>query len=296
MISGYIYLSRKLMSYPFYRDSEYVHLWVHLLMSASYTERRIKIDNSDKFITLLPGQLWTSRPRLAEQTGIEQSKVERILKAFQNEQLIEQQASNKYRIISVNDYARAAKGELENEQQMNSKRTAKEQQMNTYNKVKKGKAGKKEEKEPKNFPPEALRLSCLLADLILQRTPGNSDLLPAKRPATLTLWADNVTKINHLDQRAWEEIEAVICWCQADEFWAPIILSGAKLREKYNQLSAKMEATKLRTTAGATKGKGAISPEDQNHDVIRRYMEARNDRINLCPGDGALGIGFQAIN
>jgi hypothetical protein len=42
-----------------------------------------------------------------------------------------------------------------------------------------------------------------------------------------------------LDNRAPESIEAVIRWCQADTFWQNNILSGAKLREQYDQLDLK---------------------------------------------------------
>jgi hypothetical protein len=37
-------------------------------------------------------------------------------------------------------------------------------------------------------------------------------------------------------------LEAVIRWAQADDFWCGNILSGAKVRQKFDQLSMKMAA------------------------------------------------------
>lgn len=66
-------------------------------------------------------------------TGINESKVERILKCFESEQQIEQQGYTKYRVISITNWNKYQGAKQENEQQMNSKRTANEQQMNTDN-------------------------------------------------------------------------------------------------------------------------------------------------------------------
>jgi hypothetical protein len=45
-----------------------------------------------------------------------------------------------------------------------------------------------------------------------------------------------------LDSRRADDIEAVIEWCQANEFWQNNIISTQKLRDKFDQLKMKMEA------------------------------------------------------
>jgi len=100
----------------------------------------------------------------------------------------------------------------------------------------------KEVKTTKTFSPEALRLSGMLADLILENNAGNTELAAGKRQATVARWGDDIDKIHRLDGQPWEHIEAVIGWCQADSFWSPNILSGVKLRKQFNQLFAKMAA------------------------------------------------------
>jgi hypothetical protein len=91
------------------------------------------------------------------------------------------------------------------------------------------------------LPPEALRLSGMLADLILKNLPNHSGLTASKRNRTVTSWAWDIDKMNRIDGRSWEDIEHIIRWCQSDTFWKSNILSGAKLRDKANQLSAKMQ-------------------------------------------------------
>jgi len=89
-----------------------------------------------------------------------------------------------------------------------------------------------------------LRLSELLLNLILERRNG------FKRP-DLQKWARNIDRMLRVDKRDPEEIERVIKWCQADEFWQNNILSTGKLRKQFDQLALKMN-----------KGKSKDSGED----------------------------------
>jgi len=53
-------------------------------------------------------------------------------------------------------------------------------------------------------------------------------------------WAKDIDKLHRLDGHPWDRIAAVAAWSQADPFWQANILSGAKLREKFDQLQAQM--------------------------------------------------------
>lgn len=53
---------------------------------------------------------------------------------------------------------------------------------------------------------------------------------------TLLRWAGDIEKLIRIDQRSPEEVERVIRWCQADNFWKSNILSGGTLREKFDRL------------------------------------------------------------
>lgn len=134
-MSGWIKLHRKILDNPIVcRDSDYLAVWTYLLLNATHKEYSAVF--SGQKITLLPGQLITGRKSISEQFNISESKVQRILKAFENDRQIEQQTSNKNRIISILSWVEYQDVEQQNEQPVNNKRTTTEQQVNTNKNVK----------------------------------------------------------------------------------------------------------------------------------------------------------------
>lgn len=143
MQQGYIRLYRSMIDKGWSRRPDYVAVWVYILMRGNYKDQEVMIDG--QIVMIQPGQFVTSRKQMSINTGVHESKIQRILSLFENEQQIEQQARSKYRLISIVNWDKYQAREHHNEQQMNSKRTASEQQMNT------DKEGKKERrKEKKN--------------------------------------------------------------------------------------------------------------------------------------------------
>jgi len=124
MHRGYVPVWRKLKDSTFYRDSEAVHLWLHILFEAQHTEK--KEWYKGKEIVLQEGQFTTGRKRLASETGISESKIQRLLKKFEKCHMIEQQTNSANRLISIVNY----KSHKASEQQTNNKRTIGEQQVN----------------------------------------------------------------------------------------------------------------------------------------------------------------------
>jgi hypothetical protein len=80
---------------------------------------------------------------------------------------------------------------------------------------------------------DEVRLAELLFGKILSRNPKH------KKPNIHT-WAKEVDRMIRIDKRTTEEIRDMIEWCQAHTFWQNVILSTAKLREKFDQLLLKM--------------------------------------------------------
>lgn len=78
------------------------------------------------------------------------------------------------------------------------------------------------------------RLAALLLDLILKLNPK------AKKP-NLNSWTADIDNLIRLDGRSAKEVEKVIRWSLADDFWCKNILSGRKLREKFDQLFVSMQ-------------------------------------------------------
>jgi hypothetical protein len=126
---GYIAVYRTLFSKGWYRKSEYVHLWLHLLMKATHKGKETWFDSQT--LKLKPGQIVTGRKKLARETGINESKVERILKCFEIEQQIEQVSCSTSRLISISNWTKYQSGEQAFKQRVNSGRTAGEQRVNT---------------------------------------------------------------------------------------------------------------------------------------------------------------------
>ena len=129
MEQGWISLHRKMKDKGFYRKSEYVHLWIHLLLSANHEEKEFLWNG--KIIKIQRGQFITGRNSLEKETGIDSSKIQRALELFENEHQIEQQKTNKYRLITILNWESYQKVNSK----VNSKRTATEQQLNTNNNV-----------------------------------------------------------------------------------------------------------------------------------------------------------------
>lgn len=89
---------------------------------------------------------------------------------------------------------------------------------------------------------EEVRLAKLLFSLIRGRKPNYQVKIKSEKQkeALYQKWADHIDKLIRIDERGPAQIEAVIRWCQKDDFWKDNILSTEKLREKIDKLELKM--------------------------------------------------------
>ena len=133
--NGWVKLHRKMLDNPIImKDAEHLAVWMYLLLNATHAEYPALFKG--KKITLQPGQLITGRKSIASTLCVSESKVTRILSAFESEQQIEQLTSNKNRLISVVNWDKYQIFDQQNEQQMNNNWTTTEQQVNTNKKNK----------------------------------------------------------------------------------------------------------------------------------------------------------------
>jgi len=95
---------------------------------------------------------------------------------------------------------------------------------------------KKEEVEVVTFSIDDMRMVDLLIELIQQNNPE------WKMKGSRETWAEHIEKLHRIDERTYEQIEAMIRWIQQDSFWSQNILSTAKLREKFNDLIPRLRA------------------------------------------------------
>ncbi|GAB4389916.1 MAG: hypothetical protein Kow0025_18400 [Thermodesulfovibrionales bacterium] len=123
---------------------------------------------------------------------------------------------------------------------------------------------KEKRKSSKKTPqPEALRLSGLLADLILQNYPNHRDL-NGKRDKTVESWAEDIDLLIRKDNQTPQDVEATIRWCQADSFWWKNIKSGSKLRAQWDTLRAEM------ISKGGGKGNGSRPQADPIEAALKK--------------------------
>lgn len=151
-MDGWIKLHRKVLENPIAcKDSDHIAVWNYLLLNATYKSYSTLLDG--KSIVLLPGQLITGRKVIAEKFKIDESKVQRILKLFESEQLIEQLTSVTCRLISIRSWDEYQSGEQPNEQLVNNDRTTSEQRVNTIQEGNKDKKEKKATSVGSDVPP-----------------------------------------------------------------------------------------------------------------------------------------------
>ncbi len=117
-MKGYILLHRQMLENPTVnKDSDYFAVWVYLLLNAAHCPRRVIFNGKE--IELKSGQLVTGRKKISDDQHISESKVDRILRAFVREQQIEQQMSNRNRLISILNWDKYQINERQIEQQVN---------------------------------------------------------------------------------------------------------------------------------------------------------------------------------
>ena len=148
MGSSWIKLHRKLLKHPRAKDPHWLAVWVYLLLSA--THNAVPNLFRGKAITLYPGQLITGVLVISERTGVDRSKVWRILKTLKSEKQIEILASNRSSLISIVNWGEHQNVEYLDGKQVSTKRVPGEYLVSTSQE---GEEDKKVEEEPPIVPP-----------------------------------------------------------------------------------------------------------------------------------------------
>lgn len=105
-----------------------------------------------------------------------------------------------------------------------------------------------QDNEKADFKIEIITLCNLLADLMVDNG--------VKRPTVSGKWLSDMDKLNRIDEKTFEQIEAAIRWSQNDSFWSSNIHSPAALRKQYEKM--RLQAVRNKSTKGV--------------DVVRDYL------------------------
>lgn len=142
-MGGWVKIHRKLLDNPVAcKDADHLYVWMYLLLKA--THEGISAMFKGEKIVLEPGQLITGRKKIALQTGVEESKVKRILELFKSDQQIERVSTNQNSLITIVNWSKYQLYESQSDQQMTNERPTDDQPVTTNKNVKKEKKEKKE--------------------------------------------------------------------------------------------------------------------------------------------------------
>lgn len=128
-MSGWIKTHRKLLEHPRFKDSEFIHVWLWMLLTA--THKPYDVIFQGKRITLKPGQFTAGRLQISQQTGVNESKVKRVVALLKSDQQIDQQTSNACSLFTILNWDKYQVDDQPNGQQMTSHRPASDQPVTT---------------------------------------------------------------------------------------------------------------------------------------------------------------------
>jgi hypothetical protein len=195
-LKGWVKIHRKVFDNPVVTaSSDHLAVWIYLLCHA--TPKPYKTYFKGKVIELQPGQLITSRNSILSsfKIRVERSKVERILKSLENEHQIEQQTSNKNRLITILNWDSYQTSEPQAEQQVSNKRATSEQQVSTNREYKNKRIKEDNIYTPQNkefcvaeYEPIISLFNSILSDVL----PRVDRLSPKRIKAIETLKSENI--------------------------------------------------------------------------------------------------------
>lgn len=281
---GFALIHRQFMDSRLYRDSQAVHLWLHLILKANHTDEEVNTDIG--MMIVRRGQMITGRPTLVSETFIPDNKVKSLLRTFESKGMINiESKGRKFSLISIVKYDDFQSQNCPTDvQRMSNSNTSENAPLsgvcptdvqrlsinnnNILNTNVFNDRPRISKSSPRKAKPEAavsspkgdkwgtaddLKAAQWIFQLITRISPS------AKTP-NWSGWANDVRLMREQDNRTHSDICQMFKFANQDSFWKSNILSPAKLREKWTQLEAK------RNTQGQGKPSGRPHLDFDNTD------------------------------
>ena len=281
---GFALIHRQFMDSRLYRDSQAVHLWLHLILKANHTDEEVNTDIG--MMIVRRGQMITGRPTLVSETFIPDNKVKSLLRTFESKGMINiESKGRKFSLISIVKYDDFQSQNCPTDvQRMSNANTSENEPLsdvcptdvqrlsinnnNILNTNVFNDRPRISKSSPRKAKPEAavsspkgdkwgtaddLKAAQWIFQLITRISPS------AKTP-NWSGWANDVRLMREQDNRTHSDICQMFKFANQDSFWKSNILSPAKLREKWTQLEAK------RNTQGQGKPSGRPHLDFDNTD------------------------------
>lgn len=243
-----ILLSRKILSWGWYKDANTFRVFLHLLLNANWH------DGEYMGRKILRGQCVFGLKQLSLDLGLSVKNVRTALNHLKLTGEVTIKSTNKYSIATIvkyNDYQLSSyingnqSGNLSDNQPANKGQTSGNIQfINSLNTSLSELCSDEETLKKKRcsqpvFDHESnpYKLAVYLSSMIHNNNPAAKQ----QSESDLQRWARDFDLMIRRDKRTAHDIYDVMAWSQQDTFWKSNILSASKLREKYDQLSVKMK-------------------------------------------------------
>tara|TARA_R110000803_G_C11876549_1_gene309151 strand:+ start:67 stop:726 length:660 start_codon:yes stop_codon:yes gene_type:complete len=161
MSAGWIKLHRKIWKHPRAQDPEWVSVWLYLICHAAHEKRRVMFKG--EVHELEPGQLVTGRKIIASYTGVNESKVRRVIKSLETDQQIDHKPCNKSSMFTVLNWQDYQQTDQQIDQQPTNSRPTSDQQATTEQEGEELKKEKKKEMSAKFKKPTVEELKLFAA-------------------------------------------------------------------------------------------------------------------------------------
>lgn len=291
-MDGYIKLYRRFTEASFYKNPVISRVALHCLLRANFRDKKSSVKYQE--VVVCRGQLLTGRETLARELGLSRQNIRTALVFLKKAEFLTIEPTHHYSVITIikyEDYQGVPENQPTNQPTSNPHLTHNQPTSNpqvTTTKEVKNLRSKERKKRSKDSPEKAspafpdtspeIRLGKYLFEKLQTRNPKE------KKP-NFQRWGMAVDLMLREDNRTIIEIQQVIDWCQADEFWRNNIASTEKLRKQFDTLWRQMEA--------GPKQRLKIK-HDKNMEVINKAIAEQTQKkrqIKMCRNNVVKGEG-----
>lgn len=224
MSGGWIKLHRKTLNSVFYKSlmGKQRDVIITILLMADHEEKEW-IYKGKKY-KVLPGQVFSSLQGIADKCGKDCTRetVRTTINHAQQYGFLTKETHKTHTLITVVNWG-TYQGKHTDQTQDTPTNNTKSPECRPLTR------SKKKEDIIYSSNSDEFRLTNILYELIKENNPK------FKEP-NLQAWCGHMDKILRLDKRSYDDVEAVIRWCQQDDFWHKNILSTDKLRKQFDKL------------------------------------------------------------
>ena len=136
--NGFTQINNKIFKHPKAHDQDFIALWAWMCNEAVFASKDddgnpniIEVDFGGETIVLNPGQFTTGSKRLSEMSGVQVSKVDRLLKRMKSDGLIDKRTDRQCSLITIRNWHDYKIVDERNDKRMTNERRTDDERMTT---------------------------------------------------------------------------------------------------------------------------------------------------------------------